>query len=54
MTPQPSPALTVTDLNVVYASMIAAILFGEPEAEVAVDPAPDCEPRAPIRHRANV
>jgi predicted nucleic acid-binding protein len=35
--PQPSFALTVTDIKVVDASAVAAILFGEPEAEAIAE-----------------
>jgi predicted nucleic acid-binding protein len=35
--PQPSFALTVTDIKVVDASAIAAILFAEPEAEAIAE-----------------
>ncbi len=37
MIPQPSFALTVTDIKVVDASAIAAILFAEPEAEAIAE-----------------
>ncbi len=37
MIPQPSFALTVTDIKVVDASAVAAILFGEPEAEAIAE-----------------
>ncbi len=47
MIPQPSFALPVTDIKIVDTSAVAAILFGEPEAEAIAERLTDARLAAP-------